>query len=201
MVLNPTSMKWSETIDFPAPLRALSWLAAVPSENWESLLHEREQAAYERGRRDAETALQAQVKQVKVESATLQNGVLESLRQALPGLIQESESALIAIALEAAGRIVAGMPVDAAMVEAVVKEALRQAQDTAEILIQLNVEDLALLRQQDSNILQGLPDKGPLRFIASGEVSRGGCLVQTRFGVIDARREVKLEQLGESLAS
>jgi len=87
------------------------------------------------------------------------------------------------------------------MVEAVVKEALRQAQDTAEILIQLNVEDLALLRQQDSNILQGLPDKGPLRFISSGEVSRGGCLVQTRFGVIDARREVKLEQLGQSLAS
>jgi flagellar biosynthesis/type III secretory pathway protein FliH len=58
-----------------------------------------------------------------------------------------------------------------------------------------------LLREHDSKILQGLLDKGPLRFIASSEVSRGGCIVQTRFGIIDARREIKFEQLAQSAAS
>jgi flagellar biosynthesis/type III secretory pathway protein FliH len=38
-----------------------------------------------------------------------------------------------------------------------------------------------------------------VELISSTEVSRGGCVVQTRFGVIDARRETKLELLQESL--
>lgn len=39
----------------------------------------------------------------------------------------------------------------------------------------------------------------PLRFAGSSEVTRGGCLVQTRFGVIDARRETKVEQIRQAL--
>jgi len=35
--------------------------------------------------------------------------------------------------------------------------------------------------------------------VASSEVSRGGCLIQTRFGLVDARRETKLEQLQQTL--
>ena len=44
-------------------------------------------------------------------------------------------------------------------------------------------------------MLNDLPEAGPLRFVHSPEATRGGCIVQTRFGVIDARRETKLEQL------
>jgi flagellar assembly protein FliH len=93
------------------------------------------------------------------------------------------------------------MPIDAAVVEATVREALRQAEDTAEIVIQLHPEDLALLRQHQSPLLDGLPEAGPLRFVHSTEVSRGGCIIQTRFGLIDARRETKIEQLRQSLAT
>ena len=38
-----------------------------------------------------------------------------------------------------------------------------------------------------------------MRFTASREVSRGGCIVQTRFGIIDARRETKLARVAEYL--
>jgi flagellar biosynthesis/type III secretory pathway protein FliH len=38
-----------------------------------------------------------------------------------------------------------------------------------------------------------------VRFQPSPEVTPGGCLVQTRFGVIDARRETKLELIRQSL--
>jgi flagellar assembly protein FliH len=108
---------------------------------------------------------------------------------------------LIELALEAAKKIVAGMPVDAAMVESTVREALRQAEDSAEIVIQLHPDDLALLRQHQAEILNGLPDSGPMRFSHSSEVGRGGCVIQTRFGLIDARRETKIEQLRQSLNS
>jgi flagellar assembly protein FliH len=91
------------------------------------------------------------------------------------------------------------MPIEAALVENTVREALRQAEDTAEIIVQLHPDDLALLRAHQADILNGLPDSGPLRFLPSSNVGRGGCIIQTRFGLVDARRETKIEQLRQSL--
>ncbi len=193
-------MNWSENIRLSRPLRGVSRLAEAPAEDWDALLRAREQAAYERGRRDAEAALNEQVVRQRAELDQLQKGLLQSLVQAVPQVVKETESALITLALEAAQRIVGGLPIDARLVEGVVLEALRQAEDNTEILIQLHPEDLALLRHNDSAVLKGVPDKGPLRFSASGDVTRGGCMVQTRFGLIDARREVKVEQLANTLA-
>jgi len=192
-------MRWSETIQFSQPPRQVCLLAQVPAQNWDEFLHDREEASYQRGRRDGESALNEQLVRQRAEVAELQRGILESLRQAVPRVIQETETGLMALALEAARRIVAELPISAELVESVVREALRQAEDSAEVTVQLHAEDLALLRQHDSRILAGLPECGSLRFITSAEVTRGGCIVQTRFGLIDARREVKLEQLSQTL--
>lgn len=194
-------MKWSKTIQLDRPLRDVCLLAGAPVQDWQQFLAGREQAAYERGWRDGETALNAQILHQRNATIELQRGVLESLSKALPQVAHEAESALIDLALESARKIVAGMPVDAALVETTVREALRQTEDTAEILIQLHPEDLALLRENEAKILNGLPETGPLRFASSSEISRGGCLIQTRFGLIDARRETKIEQLRQSIDS
>jgi len=194
-------MKWADTILFDRPLRDVCLLTGAPGQDWHIFLQEREQAAHESGRREGERALSAQLIHQRNETIEMQRGILESLQRTLPQVAREAESSLIEIALESAKKIVAGMPVDPAMVEAVVRESLRQAEDTAEIVIQLHPEDLALLRQHQSTLLNGVPEAGPLRFVHSNEVARGGCIVQTRFGMIDARRETKFEQLRQSLAA
>ena len=193
-------MKWSDSIIFALPLRDVRLLAEAPAQNWNDFLRDREQAAYERGRQEGENALSEQLLRQRNETVELQSGVLQSLRGAVSQVIQESESALIELALEAAQKIVAGMPVTVEMVETVVKEALKQAEGSTEITVQLHADDLALLRSHDAALLNGSPDTGPLRFAPSSEVTRGGCLVQTRFGMIDARRETKLGQLHHALA-
>jgi flagellar biosynthesis/type III secretory pathway protein FliH len=38
-----------------------------------------------------------------------------------------------------------------------------------------------------------------MRFQASSEVARGGCLVETRFGIVDAGRETKMALIRQSL--
>ena len=161
---------------------------------------EPEQAAYERGRRDGEKALSEQLVQQRTELLQLHQGVVESLRAIVPRLTRETEKALIELTLEAARKVVAGMPIDTKTVEAIVREAISQVEDTTEISIQLHPDDLALLRKHQSPILKGLPETGPLRFTHSAEVTRGGCVVHTRFGLLDARRETKIEQLRQSLA-
>jgi len=192
-------MKWHDTILFQQPLRDVRRLTGVPAQDWQPFLREREQAAYENGRRAGESALNAQLLQQRNETVELQRGILTSLQNALPKVAHEAESALMDLALESAKKIVAGMPVDAALVENTVREALRQTEDTAEIVIQLHPDDLALLREHQAPILNGLPETGPLRFAHSADIGRGSCIIQTRFGLIDARRETKIEQLRQSL--
>lgn len=194
-------MNRHHTILLEQPLRDVRLLVGAPAQDWQQFLQEREQAAFENGRRAGETALNAQLLQQRNQTIELQRGILTSLQTALPQVAHEAESALIDLALESAKKIVAGMTVDVAMVENTVREALRQAEDTAEIVIQLHPDDLALLRENQSPILNGSPETGPLRFAHSAEISRGGCIIQTRFGLIDARRETKIEQLRQSLNS
>ncbi len=194
-------MKWSDTIPFRRPLRDARLLTQAPAEDWQALVKEREAAAYERGQSDGERSLGEQLVQQRNEMSELQRGVVESLRNALPQVVLEAQAALVKLALAAAEKIIAGLPVSPELVEAVIREALHQVEETAEITIQLHPEDLALLRKHGSPILKGVPDAGPLRFISAAEVTRGGCLVQTRFGLIDARRETKLAQLQQSLTA
>ena len=192
-------MKWSDSIPFRVPLRGVRLLTLAPMQDWEEHLQQREKSAYERGRRDGEHTLREQLLRQRNETVELQKGILDSLRRIVPQVIQEAETALASLALEAAQKMIAGLPVSAEMVEAVIREALRQVEDTAEIIIQLHPDDLALLRQHNAPVLNGLPDSGPLRFTSSADVTRGGCIVQTRFGLVDARRETKLEQLRQAL--
>jgi len=201
-----TGDKWQVTgnhvtghVSLAAPLRDVLLLTRAPAQDWQEHLHDREHAAYERGRREGEQALNAQLLQQRNETVELQKGILDSLRRVVPQLVQEAESALIALALAAAQKMIADLPVSAEMVEAVIREALRQVEDTAEIVIQLHPDDLVLLRKHNAPVLDGLPETGPLRFTGSAEVTRGGCIVQTRFGLVDARRETKLEQLRQAL--
>lgn len=194
-------MKSPEPIRFSEPLCDVRLLAGAPAQDWQQFLREREQAAFENGRRSGESALNEQLLRQRNETVELQRGILASLQAALPKVAHEAESALIDLALESAQKIVAGLPIDAVLVEHTVREALSQAQDTAEILVQVHPDDLALLRQHQAPVLNGLPESGPLRFAPTSDVGRGGCVIQTRFGLIDARRETKIEQLRQSLSA
>jgi len=193
-------MKWPESIPCFSPLLDVRLVKPTPGQVADDAV-ERERAAYERGRHEGEDALREQLISQRNEMGTLLNGVIQSLQKAVPQLVLETESALIQLALESAQKVVAGLPVDPKLVEAVIREALKQVDDTAEVVIQLHSDDLALLQKHKSDVLQTSPGSQPLQFSASAEVTRGGCLLRTRFGTIDARRETKFDQLRDSIAA
>ena len=200
MKLATLNMKWSETIVLKEPLREVRLSVLPPESEQENRARALEQAAFERGRLDAEKNLGEQLLQQRNELLELQQGVLESLRNAVPDVIQQTEGVLFQIALESAKKFVAGIPIDSVLVEAIVREAVLETKETAEITVHLHPDDLALLHKHAAPILQGLPEAGLLKFIGSSEITRGGCLVQTRFGLLDARRETKIEQIRESIS-
>ncbi|MBM3880962.1 MAG: hypothetical protein FJ387_14790 [Verrucomicrobia bacterium] len=191
---------WCDHVPLRHPLRELRLVSCrSQAEEAEVRLREREQASYERGRREGEQALSEQLIRQRAELLELQNGVLDALQQVQPRLARECERELVALALDAAQKLVAGLPVSAELVERTVREALTQVEESASYTVLLHAEDLALLRQVNSPLL--LPSGGldRISFQPSENVTRGGCIVHTRFGTIDARRETKVELLRKAV--
>lgn len=203
---------WREALSLGRPLRAVAprWAnrrepldqpagpptepPAVPQSRVDELVRE----SFERGRVEGEKALSEQLLRQRAEVTALFNGALSALRQAVPQVVRDTEQALIELAFEIARKLVGELPITAAMVEATVRDALAQVEGTAELHVRLHPADLELLQKIASPLLAE-DAQGRIRFSASPDVTRGGCVVQTRFGVIDARRETKLEELKRGL--
>jgi flagellar assembly protein FliH len=193
---------WHERVSFAEPLGEVRGTIIPPgNEERERFWREREQAAFEYGRTQGERALSEQLMRQRAELLELQNGVLNSLSQAIPRLIHESEKTLALLALEAVEKWQAGVPVSLEIIEAVVREALSQVEGTCELTVVLHPADLQLLQQVNSPLL--LPNHGDrlMQFRESADVGRGGCLVQTRFGILDARREIKIHLTHQAVHS
>ena len=183
----------------------LQQIEVVPRED----LKLTEQAAYERGKKDAEATLQGQIEVMKTEYATEQQqkladffkNIQDDLGGQVPRMLQSLEKHVINLAADIAMKIVAGTPVDKSMVETVVKDALAKAEKDTDVVVLLNEADLELLSQADSELLQRTHGSSEVVFKASPEVSRGGCLLETRYGTVDARIETKADVLKKAVTT
>tara|TARA_B100000579_G_scaffold236817_1_gene194205 strand:+ start:192 stop:848 length:657 start_codon:yes stop_codon:yes gene_type:complete len=183
----------------------LQQIEVVPRED----LKLTEQAAYEKGKKDAEATLQGQLEVMKTEYAAEQQqkladffkNIQDDLGGQVPRMLQSLEKHVINLAADIAMKIVAGTPVDKSMVETVVKDALAKAEKDTDVVVLLNEADLELLSQADSELLQRTHGSSEVVFKASPEVSRGGCLLETRYGTVDARIETKADVLKKAVTT
>ena len=194
----PPPETFTLSLQLPQPVREVALIRFGDRQ----AIHQQDiQSSYERGRLEGERSLSTQLIQQRAEVMELQTGVLGALRDAMPRVVRECEAVLVALAVESARKVIAGLEVSPAQVEAVVKEALAQVEAGTEFTVQIHPDDLVLLQRINSPLL--LPQGGPerIQFQPAPQLSRGGCVVQTRFGVIDARRETKFELVEGALAS
>lgn len=155
-----------------------------------ALLEERFRTGFEAGQK----ALGEQLVEQRKQLIELQNGVLRSLERALPEVAAECEKSLICLALEAARRVVQQTPIDATLVEKVVRGALHELKETAEYDVLLHPADLELLREVQSGLLPH-SENSTVRFKGDPRIARGDCLVNTRHGSIASIREEMFHKL------
>jgi len=80
-----------------------------------------------------------------------------------------------------------------------VREALELAAGNAELRIHLNPEDHQALAAQVGMLVKELSGLARAELIADPEITKGGCRVETRFGVIDQQFEAQLKRIEEEL--
>ncbi|MSR42750.1 MAG: hypothetical protein EXS29_00745 [Pedosphaera sp.] len=212
-------VKARENIVTFAPLRDIRLAAKVVIETArhlapgvsEAVVQEREEAAHERGleegRLEMEAGFPARLDQTRREwessaqaEAIRRLGQLEqSINTQISDKLKALEEPLVVLATEAAIKLVNGLPIDVPMVEAAVREALALVEQNAEVTIFLHPEDLALLKEGGSELLSPAPHARKLSFVINPQVSRGGCLVETTHGLIDAQRETRIELLRRAI--
>lgn len=195
-------MQWHKTLTIGHPVSGVFLVppaVAQDREANEARFRQREQAAYEKGLVDGEKRLNEQLLRQRAEVLELQNGILSALQQAVPQVVRQSEAGVIELAIEVARKLVWDLPVSTEMIEAAVRAALSQTEASTEFHIALHPEDLALLQRSNSPVQFPGPGNEAVHFRASPEIARGGCLVETRFGTIDARRETKLKLICEAV--
>jgi flagellar assembly protein FliH len=188
---------WSENIKLSGPLREAALADGQPGAG--ATAPDAWRAGYEAGFIEGERVLSEQLLKQRTEVHELMQGTLTSLRQAVPQVIRDAENMLVSLALEVAQKLVSDMPISVPMLEAAVRDALAQVEGTTRMTVRLHPSDLELLQKSGSPLLSGAEGSDEVRFLGSPEVARGGCLVQTRFGTVDARRETKFDLLKRNL--
>jgi flagellar assembly protein FliH len=155
-----------------------------------------EKEAYEKGFAEGQEAAAGIVEKsadglLKQYSATL--GELDKLRREI---LASCEREVIRLALEVAKKIIKReVAIDDELVLALVKVALSRVADQALITIRVNPKDrLVIERHNASRADRGLLSEA-VKVIDDPLIGRGGCVIETESGTIDARIEEQMREI------
>lgn len=158
----------------------------------------RTEAAYRRGIDAARAAADQQMVEFRADMANLSEGVLRQLAGVEASMVAQLRQALPGLALELARRLLAGFEPPAEAIEGLCREALDQLFPEREGLeLALSPRDAEQLARINPDWLQRYPG---LRIRTDAALAPGDCLVRSRFGLTDGRRQAKMAALEHSLA-
>lgn len=124
-------------------------------------------------------------------------GVLQQLDTTRKELAEELNALLPELIIEGVGRILEAWEPDGATVESVVKELLAGTDLEDEWLhLRLHPTSIQNLKSHCGPLEEVFPE---VRFVADERLGQGECLLEGRFGVVDARYSAKLSNLREVL--
>lgn len=155
------------------------------------------QAAYRRGIDDARGSADQQMVEFRADIEQLNDGVLKKLSTLEPTLVAQVKDALPELAVEIARRLLAGYEPPAEVVNSLCEEALAELFPERENLeLVIGPRDSEFLTKLSPDWMARYPG---LRVTVDRGLKAGDCQVRSRFGLTDARQQVKLTALSHSL--
>jgi len=102
----------------------------------------------------------------------------------------------VRIAEKVIGRVLEQQP---EVIAHIVAEALEAARHQRDIIVRVNPQDLATIEQARPHLVTLLERAPDLKLRSDPTIGRGGCIVETEVGVIDARLETQLQAIERAL--
>lgn len=153
-----------------------------------------EEAAQQRGYADGEQrgreAGEASVREMVETMAR----ILQSARTERSKVIESAEPELLKLATAIAERVVhAHLAVAPETVVELARNALQRLAGRESVVVRVNPRDIEILRAQRDRLLE-VHDTEGLRIVADQRVDRGGVIVETEAGTIDAKISTQLRE-------
>ncbi len=153
-------------------------------------------AGFEDGRAQGVKVGRAEAKEVIDRFAEVVDAITERQR----ALVLENESALVSLAVEVARRIVgAAAETRREPVLLAASDCLGYLRDRTRITVKVNPEELEWVKEARKEWLEAVEGIGTLTIQPDPEIARGGCVVETDAGDVDARIEERLAMLHAAL--
>jgi len=80
-----------------------------------------------------------------------------------------------------------------------VVQALRKVKGRGDVIIRVNVDDLKLTTEHIKDFIQLIEGVKNIQVVEDSSVDRGGCIIETDFGEIDARISSQLAELEQKI--
>lgn len=146
------------------------------------------QAGYESGRAEMERLID----RLKV----IIQAAIDKRRE----IVEDSEEQIVRIILLMARKVVKHITAkDEEVVVRNIKAALERVRGKEQIVIRVNSQDLQMATEHKEEFIAMLEEVKSLRILEDDRVDRGGCIIETDFGAVDARIASQLEELEEKV--
>jgi flagellar assembly protein FliH len=189
----------NKTLDTRSAFERWEGLEAVPAPDPVEAEKRRIEEAYEAAREQGYAAGIAQAKDEARSQAGRFKSLTESYSAAIDSLDFRLSDQVLNLALDVARQVVAGeLAARPERILDIVNLALRQmVETTREARLLLNPEDAAIIRP----LLNEALDKSRLRIVEDVRIVRGGCLIETPQGDLDATLQARWRQVVAVLGS
>jgi len=150
---------------------------------------------YTRGYSDGLTAAQTETREV-LNQARL---IAEGAAAARDALIAGVEAEIVALVLDVARKVIGQeMAQDSTIVLRTVERALTHIKGNGLLRLRVNPADVDLVTQHWSSPRSPEPRSRRWEIVGDATVSRGGCVIDTKAGQVDARIETQLAQIEQT---
>ncbi len=186
--------------------RAKTYLGNVRTEAEEIVEQARREAdairsrAERDGRQAAMDAVEEMIRKQLSTALPALRKVIEDIQHAKQAWLTHWEAGAVHVAAAIAERLIRReLPEHPEITMTLIREALELAAGSSQLRIHMNPDDYKALGGQVEMLIEELSGLAGAEVMADKEITPGGCLVETQFGVIDQQFEAQLKRIEEEL--
>lgn len=184
----------------PAPASEIEQIVEARLKEFEERFQQEKEDAYHAGFEDGTNeGMKQGLARSEEEIARFQE-MVDTLSAQWKDTLKTYDAAVADLAIRAARKIVdAEVARDPDVVLQAVHDCLAYVEDKTKVIIRVNPDDLEAVRRHRNDWLESLESIDHLLIEAEPSVTRGGCVVETPIGDVDAQIEERLERLRTAL--
>lgn len=126
------------------------------------------------------------------------HGIIASLIAERKGILESSSGQIVSLVMQIAIKVIKRITDSQKdIVLENVNDALKRVKDKTQITIRVNLDDLDIVRHKKSDFISRFDVIENLEIIEDPNIGKGGCIIETNFGEIDARISSQLDKIEE----